>query len=368
MGMPPGPAPGGYAQPGAPPMNAAPGGEVRGDFSGTGGELLGQLLLGFLLMFVTMGIYAPWFVCKLNNFVAERITYGPTQKGMVRCKFEGTGGQLFVHMFVGGLLMMVTFGIYVPWYICRMTKFFADSTTATTDDGSVYKLRFDGSGGDFFVTYLVGAILTGITFGIYMPWFYCKMQKWFAENTKLTLNGQDAGSMTFVGQGGELFVTYLVGAILTGITMGIYGFWFAVKIQKFNNDNTKFNIEGRAFSLRFTGTGGELFGIMFVGMLLCMVTLGIYYFWMLTKLLKWQLSNTVVVPDASAGAMAGMGGGGMVQQMGPPGGQYAPPQQQFGGPPQQQQQLGGPPMGGPPMGGPPMGGPPMGGPPPNNYA
>ena len=320
-------------------MMSAPGGEIRGDFSGTGGELLGQLIVSFLLMAVTFGIYAPWFICRMANYVAERTTFGPTSKGMVRMRFVGTGGQLFKQYLIGVLLTMVTFGIYLPWFFCRMMRFFAESTTATCDDGSVYQLRFDGTGGSIIVTYLKGAILTGLTFGIYGAWFMCDLNRWFVDNTKIMSNGQQVGHIAFHGKGGTLLKTFIKGVLLTMVTFGIYSYWFAVDLNKFNFDHTEIHVEGRVSKLRFDGTGGELFVITFVGGLLMMVTFGIYYFWFITKLLKWQTSNVIVIPQG-AGAPAQLGGNAPAP-MGAP--------------------MGGPPMGGPPMGGPPMGVPPPGG-------
>ena len=318
--------------PSAPPMGGAPamasGGEVRGDFSGTGGELLGQLLVGYLLTMITFGIYGPWFMCKLSNFVAQRITFGPTSKGVVRFRFDGEGGDLFVTFLVGYLLTMVTFGIYMPWFMCKLAKFNTDNMVATTDSGEEYRPRFDGEGGDLFVTFLVGYLLTMVTFGIYTPWFICKINKWFAERTKIAKQGQEVGSLDFTGEGGDLFVTFLVGYLLTMVTFGIYMPWFYVKLFKFNADHTKANIEGHNIGMRFTGEGGELFVIGLVGYLLTVITFGIYSFWLMAKLLKWRLSNTVVFSEGSS-PMAAMGGGN-VQQLGG-GAQPAFGQPQMGG-------------------------------------
>jgi uncharacterized membrane protein YjgN (DUF898 family) len=335
------------------PMAATSGGEARGDFSGTGGELLGQLLVGYILTIITLGIYGPWFMCKFANFIAERTSYGPTAKGTVRFRFEGQGGELFVTFLVGYLLTMITIGIYAPWFMCKLAKFYADNTVATTDDGSSYKPDFQGRGGDLFVTFLVGYLLTAITLGIYGPWFICKMNKWFSENTKITKNGQMVGGLDFTGQGGDLLVTFIVGYLLTTITIGIYAPWFQVKMLAFNAENTKIDVEGTRLGMRFTGTGGELFVIILVGYLLTIVTLGIYMFWFMAKLLKWQLSNTVVFTEGGAQMSMGAPMGGQVQQLGgAPGG----PQPMYGQPPQGQLGYGQPPQGGG-YGGPPPSGP-----------
>jgi uncharacterized membrane protein YjgN (DUF898 family) len=374
MMAPMGPPPGqsfGAPPPSGPPMQMGQAGaEIRGDFSGTGCELLGQLLLGAVLMLFTGGIYGPWFMCKMLNFVAQRTTFGPTPRGTLQFRFDGRGGQLFVQYLVGAILTGITAGLYAPWFICKMTRFFLDNTTISASDGSSYNLRFDGQGGDLFKTYIVGAILTALTFGIYRPWFDCKLNKWFAERTKIVSNGQQVGQIDFVGQGGELFVTWLVGMIFTVLTVGIYKSWLEVKLNKFNAEGTRLTINGQNYRLRFTGEGGELFVIRLVGGILSAFTFGIYMFWMMAKLLKWQLSNLVVYSDGGAAIGAGasmMGGGGFVQQ-GPPQGQMPygqPPQPQLGGGGpygQPQPGYGPPPQGGyggpPPQGGygPPGGG------------
>jgi len=45
----------------------------------------------------------------------------------------------------------------------------------------------------------------------------------------------------FLGTGGQLLVTLLVGYLLTIITAGIYGPWFICKLYKFELENLVFN-------------------------------------------------------------------------------------------------------------------------------
>lgn len=364
---------------GAPPPSAPPmamgqsGGEIRGDFAATGGELLGQLIVSVIITAVTFGFYAPWMMCKVFNVVAQRVTFGPTAKGTVQFRFDGRGGQFFVTYFVGAILTVFTAFIYFPWFICKLAKFFLENTTITTSDGTTYNLRFEGTGGALLVPFFVGYILSMITLYIYMPWFICKMNKFFAENTKILSNGQEVGRLEFTGEGGTLLKPFYIGLILTGITLGFYMSWFSVTMLKYNAEHTKLNVNGQRFGMRFTGTGGEMFVIMLVGVLLGSISFGIYYFWMYAKLLKWETSNLVLNSEGGAAIGAGMGGGGGFVQQAPPPGQMpygAPPPAQLGpgGPGpygQPQPGYGAPPPGGygPPPGG--YGGPPPGyGPPP----
>jgi uncharacterized membrane protein YjgN (DUF898 family) len=270
--------------------------ESRLEFKGTGGELFGKLIVGALLTGITFGIYAPWFYVALTKFIYSVTKIRGTAKGDLQPEFTGAGGELFKILIIGGLLTGITFGIYMPWLMVNLIKYFEANSRAKAADGSVYSLQSDLTGGELFVTYLVGALLTGITFGIYTPWFMCKLNKLIYSKTQVLAQGRPAGRMDFVGQGGDLFVTYLVGMLLTGITFGIYGSWFQVKMFKFMAQNTEIQVGGRAYRGDFTGTGGDYFVLNLVGTLLTMITFGIYGFWYMAKSLEFQFNNSVYRP------------------------------------------------------------------------
>lgn len=353
----------GASGPMAAPGASMAGGGIRPTFAGTGGEIFGQLFVGGLLTAITFGIYLPWFYCKLINYVFSKTTVSGTAKGSLRMSFTGKGGELFVTFLVGYLLTAITFGIYMPWFVAKLTKWAYDNTNFVADDGTQYKLRFDATGGDLLVTFLVGGFLTAITFYIYLPWFMCKVYKLIFTKTVIIENGQPVGGMDFVGEGGKLFGTLIIGAILTSITFYIYYPWFLVNLNKFYAQHTRINVNGKSYSLAFNGTGGELFVIALIAGLLIPITLGIYTFWYIAKVLNFTINNISVHDAGAAPAMAMPPGPGGPQPamagqppMGAPGQQPGLPPQQPGMPPQQPgyppQQPGMPPQGGyPPPGG-----------------
>lgn len=336
-----GPPPGGMMS-----MGQAPN-EIRGDFMGTGGELFGKLFVGALLTMITFGIYGFWFFCNFQNYIAEKSSFGPTEHGTLRFRFEGKGGEFFVLCLVQGLLTAITFYIYMPWAICKFDKYFADNFVARAEDGTEYRLRFDGTGGDLFVTGLVQGLLTAITLYIYMPWAICKMRQWKTSKYKITKSGVEVGGFNYDATGGSFFATLFVGLLLTGITFYIYLPWFVCKLNRFHLEHTTFELEGKRYRGSFSGEGGDLFVMGLVGGLLMAVTLYIYYFWFYAKMMKWQMSNTVFkLEGAGMGAMAGGPGYGQ-PAMGPGYGQpamnagygqppqgYGQPQQGYGQPPQ----------------------------------
>ena len=84
--------------------------EVRTDSYFDGGllELMGWRLLAFLITGITFGIATPWVKCMLYSW-----EYKHTVLNGKRLKFEGTGGDLFIHYFKWIFFTIITFGIYL---------------------------------------------------------------------------------------------------------------------------------------------------------------------------------------------------------------------------------------------------------------
>jgi uncharacterized membrane protein YjgN (DUF898 family) len=300
---------------GAPPMmhgGHATGG-VRPNFQGTGGELFVTALVGALLSAITLYIYMPWFICKMARFLTANTTLGPTRRGDLRLDFSGQGGELFVILLLHGFLTAITLYIYMPWFMVKLIKFSLDNTNAVAPDGTRYRLQFDGTGGELFVTFLVGALLSAITLYIYLPWFICKIRKTIYSRISILENEQPVGNFDFEGTGGELFVTFLVGALLSAITLYIYLPWFMVKLKKFNAANTRIHYQGRTFAGEFHGTGGEFFVVNLVGLLLTMITLYIYFAWYQVNLWKFEYNN-LEFNEVGGGQMPMMPGQGPAPQ------------------------------------------------------
>lgn len=270
----------------------APGaGGVRPNFQGHGGELFVTFLAGYVLTLLSVGIYAPWFYCRLTRYVLSNTTLGPTRRGIVRLEFTGRGGELFITVLVGYLLTLLTVGIYGAWFAAKLMRFFSENVVATAEDGTRYGLRFEGRGGEFFTTILVGYLLTLVTLGIYAPWFLCEFRKLVATRTLLLENERPVGHFDFEGNGGELFLMYLAGYLLTIVTLGIYLPWLSAKVMRFFAENSRVHFGGRVFAGAFYGGGSELFIVFLAGYLLTILTVGIYLPWFLVKLWKYQFNH-----------------------------------------------------------------------------
>ena len=82
---------------------------------------------------------------------------------------------------------------------------------------------------------ILGAIITGITFGICYPWALCMVYNWEVKHT--VINGK---RLAFDGTAIGLFGNWIKWLLLTIITFGIYGFWVNISLKKWKTKHTHF--------------------------------------------------------------------------------------------------------------------------------
>lgn len=86
---------------------------------------------------------------------------------------------------------------------------------------------------------------------------------------------------------------FLKGLLLTIVTLGIYGSWFQVDLRKYILSHLRFG----DLSFDFKGKGGDLFWINLKFILLIYITLGIYSFWYYKNILQFYVDNTTITQN-----------------------------------------------------------------------
>ncbi|MCF7815200.1 MAG: DUF898 domain-containing protein [Candidatus Cloacimonetes bacterium] len=254
---------------------------MRGQFQfhGKGGELFLIFLVNLLLSVITLGIYIPWAIVKIVKYMA-----GKTSLDGIEFSFEGSGGDLLSLYLVNYILTAITLGIYGPIANLKITEYYTKNL--------VYKgknFQFDTSNlCDFWCLIFIQGILCAITLGIYTPWAMVKIRRNILERT--SYDGEKFG---FTAEGGELFSLYLIQGILTIITLGIYSPWAVAKIANYIMNNTTYGENGK-FALELEG--GELFSIIILhGIILTVITLGIYCPWYVVKFTEYEYSKMQII-------------------------------------------------------------------------
>lgn len=96
-----------------------------------------------------------------------------------------------------------------------------------------FEFKEDVSG--LFLTAIGAVLIVIFTLGIGAPWAVCMFERWKAKNTLI-----DGRKIKFVGEGSALLGKYILWAFFTIITFGIYYYWMINKLQKFKVENTVF--------------------------------------------------------------------------------------------------------------------------------
>lgn len=94
---------------------------------------------------------------------------------------------------------------------------------------------FDGSLIQLIGWYIVGFLITSLTLGICYPWAVCKIYAWEVKHT--VINGR---RLDFDGKAIQLFGTWIKWFLLSIITLGIYLFFVSINLKKWKTKHTFF--------------------------------------------------------------------------------------------------------------------------------
>ena len=164
--------------------------------------------VGGLLTVITLGIYGPIFANRIYGALLRNTRYGSAA-----FTYDGRDGAAFKIAIKGLLLSVVTLGIYYPWYLAAIRRFrFAhthfDRATGSLDITGrlVWKLA---------VVNLLGMIFT---LGIAMPW----LMTWSLRTVlaRLTFEGTiDFSQITQQARSGDAAGDTLASAL--GVELGV---------------------------------------------------------------------------------------------------------------------------------------------------
>lgn len=95
--------------------------------------------------------------------------------------------------------------------------------------------KFDGDAGSYLGVSIAAFFIMALTVFLGTPWALTMKQQWIAKHTTI-----DGRRLKFSGTGAELFGNFIIWWVLCIVTIGIYSFWVGPKFQKFITENTEF--------------------------------------------------------------------------------------------------------------------------------
>ncbi len=256
-------------------------------FFGKGSEYFAIMIVNWLLMVVTLGIYYPWARAKRLKYI-----YGQTALNDQRFNFAGTGKEMFrgfIKVILFYLVVMVIYTLFIfyqlafPAILVLLLAFFAiyplaihGSLRYRMSRTSYRGIRFGyrGDRAELFKNCIKWGLLTLVTFGIYGAWMSMNVRRYTHQNIRY-------GNIRFSNKcnGTDWFLLNLVGYFLTLITLGIYSFWWQRDIFNYYINNMSMQKGEQKIRCYSTATGGGFFKLLAGNFLITAFTLGVGKAW-----------------------------------------------------------------------------------------
>jgi len=274
------------------------------EFFGKGFEYFTIIIVNWLLIIVTLGIYYPWARAKQLRYV-----FGQTALNNERFNFSGTGKEMFrgfiklifiyIVFFIGYILLMyvspilsilflyLSFFAIIPFAIHGSFRYRMSRT-------SYRGIRFGyrGDRNELLKKFFKWVFFTIITLGIYSAWLQMNLRRYTHQNIRY-------GDIEFSNNanGGDWFFLNLKGYFLSIFTLGIYSFWWQSEIFAYYIDNMRMIKGEQSIKFKSTATGGGFFGLLFVNLLIIVFTLGIGKAWADMRTQKFKCDNIKMEGD-----------------------------------------------------------------------
>lgn len=276
-------------------------------YKGSGGELFKIQIVNLILTTVTLGLYYPWAKARSLEYL-----YGQSHFEESPFAFTGTGKEMFKGFIKAFILIVVVYGVFLALIFAGSTGLavlwlygclFAILPLAI--HGS-YKYRmaktnwrgirfgYTGDRTELIKLFVKGILLTVVTLGIYGAWFAMDLRRYIISNIKV-----GNASFHYHGNGSDYFWMNLKGYFLTLLTLGIYSFWWQRNMFAYFVNHTELMHDDKKVNLQSTATAGGFFELTIINVLILFFTLGLGFPWIITRNLRFVTNNIAISGDLS---------------------------------------------------------------------
>jgi uncharacterized membrane protein YjgN (DUF898 family) len=230
-------------------------------------------------------------------------------------RLHGEGGKYFGILIVNLILTVLTLGLYYPWARAKNFEYLYGETEFA---GS--RFQFHGTGQEMFKGFIKALAILFVLGGIYRLSILSENATFIVVGAfiysvgiftiiplaihgglryRLSRTSWRGIHMGYRGNLRELFGIYFKGVLLTILTLGIYSSWFQINITRYllqhvRLGNCKFSYEG---------DGSEYFWLNVKGFFLTIITFGIYSFWYAKDLNHYFYNNVRLDQDGEVSSL-----------------------------------------------------------------
>lgn len=259
-------------------------------------KYIGVIVSGLVLSIVTIGIYVPWLIGNMHRFFVHGISYNSH-----KFAFRGDGGNLF---------LIFTLTIFIPFLIVGIILF---SILDSEINLWVYQL--------IVISILVSLIYLIFNWMINLRYknYLIKLNiGFFAAMWKIAIELVLAVIFVFIFQWLIMVSNVLLGdnlllwnadffpvpgkivieLVLAVITAGFYLPMAFIRLYRYFTEHAKSSIEGKPqISIGYDGDQLLVFRFMWGQILLTVITLGFYFPWAFSRVFHRLLAQTYLTTD-----------------------------------------------------------------------
>jgi uncharacterized membrane protein YjgN (DUF898 family) len=286
-----------------PTRPAAPAASRHLGFHGSAGGLLGIHVVNALFTLLTLGVYYFWGKARVRAYLL-----GATELEGDRFAYHGTGRELLVGFAKGVAVFFIPFALLS--ILPQIYGFPGEVTSALNMllwmtglllvpvamvGARRYRLSrtswrgircsFRGPAREFVGIFVVGTILTSLTLGIYYPVFVTRRQAFMIAHSYF-----GSHKFGFDGRGRDLVGPFLLMILLFLPTLGLSWFWFSARRQRYFTGHTRFG----ATRFRSEVTGGRLAWLTLSNVAALLLTLGLAWPWTVVRGLRFTFRYTTL--------------------------------------------------------------------------
>ena len=223
------------------------------------GKYIGIIITGIVLSIVTVGIYIPWLIKNIHRFFTNGVLYNSH-----KFSFKGKGGKLF---------LIMTLTTFIPFLLVGIVLF------------SILESTIDLQSQNFLLIYQL-IVMFSLVPNIYL------ILKWMIDfRYKDYLIRWDTEFFPATGK----IALELVFAV---ITFGIYFPMAYIRLYRYFTEHTKSNVVNeKQISLGYDGDSLSDFLFIWGQILLTVITLGFYYPWAFSRIAQRVLTQTFLETD-----------------------------------------------------------------------
>lgn len=232
-----------------------------------------------------------------------------------KLRYSAEGSTFALIYFKNLVLTVLTLGLYYPWARVAVLKYQHRATylgDKTFDFHGIPSTIFKSYAKLYLLIVLLYSVLffgllsqNDLTSAICLGSFYLLLVLLlpFVLHGIVQYRSKNTSwkgiTLQYLGSKYELFWAVLQGVLITLLTLGIYAPWFHTKIRKYLISHLRFG----NLSFDFKGTGETLFWIQLKCILFLIPSLGIYSFWYLRNLLNFYVENIEITQDGKKVAL-----------------------------------------------------------------